>query len=46
MIKYIFFDLGATLVDESDVYKSRCQFAIDQLNIDAAEFMDKVYEKA
>lgn len=23
-MKWIFFDLGATLVDESDVYKSRC----------------------
>ena len=46
MIKYIFFDLGATLVDESDVYKSRCRYAINQLNIDAAEFMDKVYEEA
>ncbi len=45
-MKWIFFDLGATLVDESDVYKSRCRFAIDQLNIDAAEFMDKVYEEA
>ena len=46
MIKYIFFDLGATLVDESDVYKSRCQFAIDQLSIDPEEFMNKVYEEA
>lgn len=45
-MKWIFFDLGATLVDESDVYKSRCQFAINQLNIDPAEFMDKVYEEA
>lgn len=46
MIKYIFFDLGATLVDESDVCKSRCQFAINQLNIDPTEFMNKVYEEA
>ena len=45
-MKWIFFDLGATLVDESDVYKSRCQFAIRQLNMDPAEFMDKVYEEA
>ena len=45
-MKWIFFDLGATLVDESDVYKSRCQFAINQLNIDHAEFMNKVYEEA
>ena len=46
MIKYIFFDLGATLVDESDVYKSRCEFAIKQSNIAPEEFMDKVYEEA
>lgn len=45
-MKWIFFDLGATLVDESDVYKSRCEFAIKQLNIDPAEFMNKVYEEA
>ena len=45
-MKWIFFDLGATLVDESDVYKSRCQFAINQLNIDPEEFMNKVYEEA
>ena len=46
MIKHIFFDLGATLVDESDVYKSRCEFAIKQSNIAPEEFMDKVYEEA
>jgi len=45
-MKWIFFDLGATLVDESDVYKSRCRFAIDRLNIDTEEFMNKVYEEA
>ena len=45
-MKWIFFDLGATLVDESDVYKSRCEFASRQLNMDTAEFMGKVYEKA
>ena len=45
-MNWIFFDLGATLVDESDVYKSRCRFAIDQLNIDQEEFMNKVYEEA
>lgn len=32
-MKWIFFDLGATLVDESAVYESRCDFAIRQLNI-------------
>lgn len=45
-MKWIFFDLGATLVDESDVYASRCEFAIKQLNIDPVEFMNKVYEEA
>ena len=45
-MKWLFFDLGETLVDESDVYKSRCEFAIRQSNIDPAEFMNKVYEKA
>ena len=45
-MKWIFFDLGATLVDESDVYKSRCEYAIRQLNIAPEEFMNKVAEKA
>ena len=45
-MKWIFFDLGATLVDESDVYKSRCEFAVKQLNIDPVEFMNRVYETA
>ena len=45
-MKWIFFDLGATLVDESDVYKSRCEFAIKHLNITSEEFMNKVYEEA
>ena len=45
-MKWIFFDLGATLVDESDVYKSRCEFAIKQANIDPSRFMNKVCEKA
>ncbi len=45
-MKWVFFDLGATLVDENDVYKSRCEFAIRQANIDPSEFINKVYEKA
>ena len=45
-MKWIFFDLGATLVDESDVYESRCDFAIRQLNIRPEEFMKKVCEEA
>ena len=46
MMKWIFFDLGSTLVDETDVYKSRCEYAIKQLNIDPEEFINRVYEKA
>lgn len=45
-MKWIFFDLGATLVDESDVYKSRCEYATRQLNVDLAEFLNKVHEEA
>ena len=45
-MKWIFFDLGATLVDESDVYKSRCEYAMKHANIDMAEFMNKVCEEA
>ena len=45
-MKWIFFDLGATLVDETDVYTSRCDFAVRQLKMDHAEFMNKIYEYA
>ena len=45
-MKWIFFDLGATLVDETDVYISRCEYAIKQLNISREDFMNKVYEAA
>ena len=45
-MKWLFFDLGATLVDETDVYASRCDFAVRQLNMEPAEFMNKVYEYA
>ena len=45
-LKWIFFDLGATLVDESDIYKSRCDFAIKKAGITPAVFMNKVCEKA
>ncbi len=45
-MKWIFFDLGATLVDESDVYTSRCEFAIQQLSTNTAEFMNKIHEEA
>ena len=45
-MKWVFFDLGSTLVNESDVYKSRCEYAVQQLNIDLTEFMNKVCEMA
>lgn len=45
-IKWLFFDLGSTLVDESEVYKSRCDYAIKQKGIKYEEFMSKVYEAA
>lgn len=45
-MKWLFFDLGSTLVDESDVCESRCRFAAEQAGIDLREFMDRVYEEA
>lgn len=45
-IKWLFFDLGSTLVDESDVCKSRCDHAMKQAGIKYDEFMAKVYEAA
>ena len=45
-MKWIFFDLGATLVDESDVYKSRIGYAVRQSGIEPAEFINRVYEEA
>lgn len=45
-IKWIFFDLGSTLVDESAVYESRCNYAVKQAGISHDEFMKKVYKAA
>ena len=45
-MKWIFFDLGATLVDESDVYISRCDYAVRHSNVGREEFMIKVYKVA
>lgn len=45
-MKWIFFDLGATLVDESDVYKARCDFAVSHSDIGYEEFMKMVCEQA
>lgn len=42
-IKWLFFDMGSTLIDETDCYKSRIDFAVDNSGIDRKEFADKVY---
>lgn len=46
LMKWLFFDLGSTLIDESDVLLSRCEYAIKNAGIDRDEFMNKVYEEA
>ncbi len=45
-LKWIFFDLGSTLVDESECLKKRCKVIIEQNNLDANEFYKKVLEYA
>ena len=45
-IKYLFFDIGSTLVDETDCYKSRIDFAVKSKNINREEFLSRVYELA
>ena len=45
-IKYLFFDIGSTLIDETDCYKSRIDYAVNSKNLNREEFMVKVYESA
>ena len=45
-LKWIFFGLGSTLVDESECLKERCKVIIEQNNLDADEFYKKVLEYA
>ena len=45
-IGWLFFDLGSTLIDESEVIKSRCDYAIKEKNLNRDEFMAKVCEMA
>lgn len=45
-IKYLFFDIGSTLVDETDCYKSRIDYAVKSKNISREEFLSRVYELA
>ena len=45
-IKQLFFDLGSTLVDETECINWRCNYIIENSGLDAQEFMDKVEECA
>lgn len=44
--KWLFFDIGSTLVDETDCVKKRCEVIIESNNIDRQEFYDRVEECA
>lgn len=45
-IKWLFFDIGSTLVDETECIKKRCEVIIESNNIDRQEFYDRVEECA
>lgn len=45
-IKWLFFDLGSTLIDERECISWRCKYIIENNRIEAQEFMDKVKECA
>ena len=45
-IKWLFFDIGSTLIDETDCVKKRCEVIIESNNIDRQEFYDRVNECA
>lgn len=45
-IKWLFFDIGSTLVDETECYKSRIDFAVNSNNLNRDKFMQTVYEYA
>lgn len=44
--KWLFFDIGATLVDETACYNSRIDYAVQTSGINREEFIHKVYEYA
>lgn len=44
--KWIFFDIGSTLVDESAVYENRIEEITQSNNIDKNEFVAKVIQRA
>lgn len=45
-IKWIFFDIGSTLVDESAVYENRIEEITQGDHIDKNEFVAKVIQRA
>lgn len=45
-LKWVFLDVGSTLVDESDVYESRCNYVISAKGLERDEFMGKVHQAA
>ena len=45
-IKWLFFDVGSTLIDESKCVEKRCEVIIENTGLDRKEFYDKVYEFA
>lgn len=45
-IKWVFLDMGSTLVDESDVYESRCNYVISAKGLEHDEFIEKMHHAA
>lgn len=45
-IKWLFFDMGSTLVDESECYQSRIDIILNHSNIKQEDFVNKIYEFA
>lgn len=45
-IKWLFFDLGSTLINETECIKKRCDVIIESNNIDREEFYNKIKECA
>lgn len=43
-VKWIFFDIGSTLIDESECYKLRCCEAVAGTTISAEDFWEKTIE--
>ena len=44
MIKWLFFDIGSTLVDESVAYKKRIEKTIENTNVSYEQFYNKMVE--